>query len=81
MGRETFAYDNIGNPTRYRSNAMTWERGSLLASYRSNTYSYDGYGRRVSKRDSSRVATDYTYDVGGKLLRQVKAMICSAFCQ
>jgi YD repeat-containing protein len=36
-GSETFAYDNIGNPTRYRSNAMTWERGSLLATYRSNS--------------------------------------------
>ena len=36
---KSFAYDNLGNPTIYKDNVLTWEYGRLLASYNANTYS------------------------------------------
>ena len=47
---EQFEYDGIGNPTIYRNNALTWEKGRQLKSYGSiANYEYNAQGIRTSK--------------------------------
>ena len=45
----TIAYDAVGNPLIHNGNNLSWTRGRLLASYGSNTYTYNINGLRTSK--------------------------------
>lgn len=62
-----YAYDNCGNPTTYKGNAMTWTRGRLLSQYSYDdtdvymTYGGDGIRRskEVRERGSLRRYTEY----------------------
>ena len=45
----TITYDAVGNPTNYMGNALTWTMGRQLASFGSNTYTYNEDGIRTSK--------------------------------
>ena len=88
------SYDANGYPTKFTSGGVThtftWTKGKLtkyvkstsLAGTSTYTYTYDGYGRRISKRYSfmkgsqSMVSyvtmslTNYTYDTSGRLIRE-----------
>ncbi len=48
VGGYSVQYDNIGNPTSYRGNTLTWNRRSLM-SYGNNTYTYNSDGIRIQK--------------------------------
>ena len=63
-GTETFVYDNMGNPTTYRSKPATW-KGRQLTSYNGNTFTYDGRGRRAGKNSLT-----FLYDAEGNLVKQ-----------
>ena len=58
-------YDAFGNPTGYRGNTLEWKYGKFLEKYGSTTFAYDGYGRRIKKRN-----TVFTYDNEGNLVKQ-----------
>ncbi len=58
---EQFAYDDSGNPTLYRGTAMSWTMGRQLASYGSNSYTYNEEGIRTSKTVGG-VKTSYYLD-------------------
>ena len=45
----SIAYDNVGNPLNHKGNALIWERGRLLSSYGSSSYTYNINGMRTSK--------------------------------
>ena len=62
---EAFAYDDIGNPTTYRENTLTWRFGRRLTSFGSNTFDYNADGKRIKKNDIS-----YIYDSQGRLFAQ-----------
>ena len=62
---EIFEYDDIGNPTTYRSKSATWSHGREMTSFDGNTFAYDARGRRVSKNGIT-----FTYDSNGKLIKQ-----------
>lgn len=53
----TCTYDANGNPTNYFGTALAWTRGRLLASYGSNTFSYNAEGIRYKKN-----TTEYILD-------------------
>lgn len=61
----SFEYDEIGNPTLYKENTLTWSYGRRLASYGANTFEYDFDGSRIRKNN-----TVYIYDNDGRLIRQ-----------
>ena len=61
---EAIAYDANGCPLTYRDTACTFTRGTLLATYGSNTFDYDADGIRTKKNGIT-----FTY-VDGKLIRQ-----------
>ncbi|MCL2145465.1 MAG: RHS repeat-associated core domain-containing protein, partial [Endomicrobia bacterium] len=63
-GGESFDYDVFGNPKKYRDKTLKWQECKLV-DFNGITFAYDGYGKRVKKGD-----VIYTYDIGGKLLRQ-----------
>lgn len=46
---QSITYDAIGNPLSYKGNTLTWTMGRQLASYGSNTYTYNEDGIRTSK--------------------------------
>lgn len=46
---ETFAYDELGNPTKYRDKNLTWSHGRLLKSFGSHTFQYNSNGIRIKK--------------------------------
>ena len=46
---ELFEYDEIGNPTMYRGNTLTWRFGRRLTSFGANTFDYNAEGSRVFK--------------------------------
>ena len=46
---ETFAYDELGNPTKYRDKNLTWSHGRLLKSLGSHTFQYNSNGIRIKK--------------------------------
>jgi len=46
---QSITYDAVGNPTNYMGNALTWTMGRQLASFGSNTYTYNEEGIRTSK--------------------------------
>ncbi len=62
---ESFEYDDIGNPTTYRGNTLTWRFGRRLTSFGSNTFDYSAEGKRIKKNDIS-----YIYDSQGRLFSQ-----------
>ena len=62
---EAFAYDDIGNPTTYRGNTLTWRFGRRLTSFGDNTFDYNAEGKRIKKNDIS-----YIYDSQGRLFAQ-----------
>ena len=39
---ETFEYDELGNPTKYRDKNLTWSHGRLLKSFGSHTFQSNG---------------------------------------
>ena len=46
---ETFAYEDLGNPTTYCGKALTWSKGRQLTTYNGTTFGYDCRGQRISK--------------------------------
>ena len=68
-----FTYDSIGNPTTYRGKTATWSNGRQLVAYDGNTYTFDAWGRRVSKRNGNNTVT-FTYDSNGNLISQSNGM-------
>lgn len=62
---EAFAYDEIGNPTMYRGNTLTWRFGRRLTSFGANTFDYNAEGKRIKKNNIS-----YIYDSQGRLFAQ-----------
>jgi len=66
---KTFAYDNIGNPTRYKGKELTWSKGRQLTSYAGVTFGYNGQGQRISKTQGG-VLNNYQYDVNGNLVKE-----------
>lgn len=66
---KTFAYDNIGNPTRYKGKELTWSKGRQLTSYAGVTFRYNGQGQRISKAQGG-VVNNYRYDVNGNLVKE-----------
>ena len=46
---QSITYDAVGNPTDYMGNELTWTMGRQLASFGSNTYTYNEDGIRTSK--------------------------------
>ncbi len=73
FGDETFEYDGMGNPTKYRGLDCAWEKGRQLKQISDGTntvtFTYDVFGIRTSKTVDN-VTTHYVYE-NGKLLRQV----------
>ena len=65
---QSITYDASGNPTNYLGHNLTWTMGRQLASYDSNTYTYDENGIRTSKT-SNGVTTEYYLD-GTRLVEQ-----------
>ena len=72
FGSDTFAYDNLGNPTKYKDNTFNWTQGRKLASGTLNgnsfQYSYDGNGMRY-KKVADGETTEYYYS-GTQLLAE-----------
>ena len=66
---KTFAYDNIGNPTRYKGKELTWSKGRQLTSYAGVTFGYNGRGQRISKAQGG-VVNNYRYDINGNLVKE-----------
>lgn len=62
-----FVYDEVGNPTIYKGNILSWSHGRRLDSYNDITYTYNANGIRTSKTVNS-VTTNYVYN-GTKLLQ------------
>ena len=66
---EQFEYDTIGNPTLYRDNVLTWEKGRQLKSFGNiASYTYNASGIRTSKTAGS-TTTQYYLD-GTRVLAQ-----------
>ena len=63
-GNETFAYDDIGNPTTYRGLTLNWKKGRQLAKIGDVELKYDANGRRVKRGD-----VEFIYDGGGNLVK------------
>ncbi len=72
FGDETFEYDGMGNPTKYRGLDCAWEKGRQLKQIFDGAtvvrFRYDVFGIRTSKTVGNLV-TNYIYE-NGKLLRQ-----------
>ena len=61
---QAISYDANGCPTSYFGNACTFEYGTRMTRFGSNTFSYDADGLRSTKNNIA-----YTY-IDGKLIRQ-----------
>ncbi len=61
---DCITYDEIGNPTTYKGNTLTWTNVRRLASYGSNTFRYGADGIRYRKNN-----TTYTLD-GNRILKE-----------
>ena len=64
-GTEICDYDAIGNPKTYRGKKVEWANGRQMVSYNGTAFTYDGLGRRISKRDIS-----YIYDSNNRIIKQ-----------
>ncbi|MBE5742823.1 MAG: RHS repeat protein, partial [Clostridiales bacterium] len=60
---KAFVYDSVGNPTTYKDITLSWEKGRRLVGYGTNTFAYDGQGRRIRKN-----TTTYSYDSENRLI-------------
>ena len=58
----TFEYDEYGNRVSKNTDSYEWERGHLLSSLGSSSYSYDYRGIRLSRLDSSGLTHKYYYN-------------------
>ena len=65
---ESIEYDAQGNPTKYLSHTLAWEKGRQLKSFDTNTYTYNANGIRTSKTING-VKHEYTLD-GTKILKE-----------
>ena len=69
---KSFAYDSCGNPTKYKGDSMSWQRGRLLSSYtkggKTYTFNYDINGIR-RKKTAGTDSTEYLIS-DGKLIQQ-----------
>ncbi len=65
---ETIEYDEIGNPTTYRGNDLTWTNVRRLATFGNNTYEYGADGIRTSKTANG-VKHNYTLN-GNKIIKE-----------
>ena len=65
---ESFTYDEIGNPTKYRDVVLTWEKGRQLKKYGNIEYSYNAQGIRTKKVNGNAI-TEYYLD-GSQILAQ-----------
>ena len=69
---KSFAYDSCGNPTKYKGDSMSWQRGRLLSSYtkggKTYTFNYDINGIR-RKKTAGMDSTEYLIS-DGKLIQQ-----------
>ncbi len=65
---QSITYDAAGNPTSYLGNTLTWTMGRQLASFGSNTYTYNEDGIRTSKTVNN-VTTTYYLD-GTNIIEQ-----------
>lgn len=65
---QSISYDNMGNPTNYLGNTLTWTRGRMLASFGAYTYSYNANGIRTQKVVNG-ITHKYTLE-GSKILRE-----------
>ncbi len=63
-GNETFEYDDIGNPKKYRGLTLKWEKGRQLAKIGDIELKYDANGRRIK-----RGTVEFIYDDGGNLVK------------
>ena len=75
VGTQTFAYDEMGNPTTYKGNTFVWEQGRKLASGSMNgksfSYRYDGNGMRYKKTVGMNT-TEYYLD-GSQILAEYRS--------
>ena len=60
-------YNAHGNPTLYRGKSVSWRCIKQLVSYDGVTFSYDGFGRRITKNDIK-----YVYDSANRLIKQYR---------
>ena len=65
---ESFAYDDIGNPTSYKGKTLTWTKGRRLTSYDGIEFGYNGQGQRISRKQGS--TNNFTYDMSGNLIKE-----------
>ena len=82
-------YDANGRPVSYNGKTFAWTNGRLAGvssgtfptNSNSNTYTYDGYGRRTGKTlntiilggampTNTTIASTYYYDLSGRLIRE-----------
>ena len=66
---QTFAYDAVGNPTTYKGQALTWNRGRKLVNFNGTTFTYDAQGKRIRKN-----STAYYYNSAEQLLKSSDGM-------
>ena len=87
---KSIVYNSAGYPTSYDGWTYSWSKGkftgisnfSSLTGRNDYTYTYDGYGRRISKKYSfmkgsqsmatyiTSANTTYTYDTSGRLIKE-----------
>ena len=65
---QSITYDAIGNPLSYKGNTLTWTMGRQLATYGTNTYTYNEDGIRTSKTVDG-VTTQYYFN-GTDIIQQ-----------
>ena len=88
VGGKAITYDALGCPLSYDGKTFTWSKGKLasvnsgaLPIVNNYTYTYDAYGRRVQKAQTTTVlagmtpsqtltGTSYTYDHSGRMIRE-----------
>jgi len=97
-------YNSIGCPSKYKNRNYEWANGKLSKIYRGLfadqngaydecTFTYDGYGRRTRKYQTSgfnfppeephknysfKHTTDYNYDNSGRLIREVRTDVSAS---
>lgn len=70
FNNEQCVYDNLGNPTVYRDNSLSWIYGRQLASFGNTTYKYYADGMRRQKIADG-VSSEYIWS-NGQLVAEIK---------
>lgn len=65
---ETFSYDSLGNPKKYRGKDLVWSKCRQLSNFGGIEYKYNADGIRISKTYNN-ITTHYYLD-GNKILAQ-----------